>query len=74
MAPNLTLQEHIITHTLWHILDAEMQNNFIAIPYLSGQQNFKITSRLRICLCTNTHSAGSCHCKSAHQSCQYITS
>jgi len=31
--PNLTLQEHIITHTLWHILGAEMQNNFIAIPH-----------------------------------------
>jgi hypothetical protein len=47
MAPNLTLQEHIITHTLWHILNAEMQNN-IATPHLCGQQNFKITSRLRI--------------------------
>ena len=71
--PNLTLQEHI-THipcgTSWML-----KCKTILQQYLINVVNKISKSRQDLeFVCVKNHSAGSCHCKSAHQSCQYITS
>lgn len=49
VAPNLTLQEHTISHTLWHILHVEIKKKIIVISHLHGHQNF-ISRQDKICV------------------------